>query len=160
MGEVIQDWQELAARLEKHRSRGERIVSTNGVFDLLHVGHLRYLQEARRLGDLLVIGLNSDACTRRLKGAARPLVPEEERAELMAALTCVDYVTLFDEPTPARFLAAIRPHLHAKGGDYDPASMPETPIVEAGGGKVIVLPFTSGRSTTGLVERILAAYKV
>lgn len=152
-------WRELTERLNEHRKRGEKIVSTNGVFDVLHVGHVRYLQQARALGDLLVIGLNTDACTRRLKGDSRPFVPENERAELLLALRCVDYVTLFDEPTPVQLLEALRPDIHAKGGDYDVEALPETPIVRKHGGEVVTLPFTAGRSTTELAERILKSRK-
>jgi rfaE bifunctional protein nucleotidyltransferase chain/domain len=155
MGQVVRDWAELAALLEARRARGERIVTTNGVFDVLHVGHTRYLQAARALGDLLVVGVNSDACTRRLKGLTRPIVLESERAELLAALSCVDYVTLFDDPTPMALLEALRPHVHAKGGDYDPEQMPETPVVRRGGGEVVILPFEAGHSTSDIVQRIL-----
>jgi len=154
MGEVVRDWKVLARTLEARREQGERIVSTNGVFDVLHVGHTRYLQAARALGDLLVVGINTDACTQRLKGTDRPFVPEDERAEVLAALDCVDYVALFDEPTPEALLHTIRPDIHTKGGDYDRAALPETEIVERGGGKVVTLPFVAGRSTTSLVERI------
>ncbi len=154
MGRVIADWSALAHQLDQHRAQGERIVTTNGVFDLLHVGHIRYLQQARALGDLLVVGVNSDACTRRLKGQHRPLVPEDERMEVLAALACVDYVTLFDEPTPVEWLQVIRPHLHAKGGDYDVEKMPETPIVRSHGGEVVTLSFVVGHSTTELIRRI------
>src|SRR5579871_3746718 len=129
MGQVVRDWNELAGLLEARRAAGERIVTTNGVFDVLHVGHTRYLKAARALGDLLVVGVNSDSCTRRLKGSTRPFTPEDERAELLAALACVDYVTLFDEDTPIAFLEAIQPDLHAKGGDYQVEQMPETPVV-------------------------------
>lgn len=154
MGTFIASWEELAQRLETHRQRGEHIVSTNGVFDVLHVGHVRYLQQARALGDLLVVGVNSDACTRRLKGDSRPYVPEAERAELLAALACVDYVTLFEEPTPEALLRVLRPAIHAKGGDYDVEQMPETPLVRAFGGEVIALPFVAEHSTSSLAERI------
>ena len=154
---VIRDWVKLAAELDAHRMNGKRIVSTNGVFDVLHVGHARYLQEARDLGDLLVVGVNSDACARRLKGPPRPFVPETERAELIAALRCVDYVTLFDEPTPEALLAVIRPRYHAKGGDYHVEMMPETAIVRQHGGEVIALPFVEGRSTTELTDKIARA---
>ena len=153
MGKVL-SWEELAEALEERRRSGERIVSTNGVFDVLHVGHIRYLQAARALGELLVIGVNSDACTRRLKGETRPFVPQDERAEMLAALACVDYVSLFDEPTPETFLEVVRPHLHVKGGDYDVDKMPETPVVRRYGGEVVAIPFVVGRSTTNLVERI------
>ena len=157
---VILSWAELAARLDAHRARGERIVSTNGVFDVLHVGHARYLRQARELGDLLVVGVNSDACTRRLKGPTRPFVPERERAELLDALRCVDYVTLFDEPTPEKLLAAIRPRFHAKGGDYDVETMPETPIVRQFGGEVIALPFVDGHSTTEITGKIARSLEI
>ena len=160
MGEVVLDWNTLAERLEPHRVRGERIVSTNGVFDVLHVGHARYLQQARALGDLLVVGVNSDDCTRRLKGETRPFVPEEERAELVAALGCVDYVVIFAESTPEALLAVIKPHIHVKGGDYQVEQMPETAVVLAHGGKVVTVPFVTGRSTTELVERILSSPKL
>ncbi len=152
-------WEELTERLDEHRKRGEKIVTTNGVFDVLHVGHVRYLQQARALGDVLVVGLNTDACTRRLKGESRPFVPEAERAELLIALRCVDYVTLFDDATPVRLLEALRPDIHTKGGDYDVEALPETPIVRGHGGEVVILPFTDGHSTTDLAERILNSQK-
>src|SRR2546423_1864914 len=110
---------ELDSLGERLRAEGRRIVFTNGCFDLLHVGHLRYLQAARALGDVLVVGLNSDRSVRGLKGAQRPLVPEEERAELLAGIECVDYVTIFDEELPNETIAALRPHVHVKGGDYE-----------------------------------------
>ena len=156
MGLVRTDWNALAVLVEERRKRGERIVTTNGVFDLLHVGHVRYLQAARALGDLLIVGVNSDACTRRLKGDSRPLVSEDERMEVLAALDCVDYVTIFDEPTPNALLAVLRPDIHAKGGDYAPEKMPETPLVRSWGGQVVTLPFISGRSTSRLIERMEA----
>lgn len=154
MGEFTASWEKLAEVLDARRAAGERIVSTNGVFDLLHVGHLRYLQAARRCGDILVVGVNSDACTRLLKGPTRPFVPEAERAELLAALTCVDYVTLFDEPTPIRFLETIRPNLHVKGGDYRIEEMPETSVVRRYGGEVITVDFVPVHSSSRIIERI------
>ena len=157
MGEFVRSWEMLATELNRRRDQGARIVSTNGVFDLLHVGHLRYLQAARRCGDLLVVGVNSDTCTRVLKGPSRPFVPEEERAELLAGLNCVDYVTLFDDPTPVRLLEVIRPDLHVKGGDYRIDSMPETAVVRQHGGDVITVEFVPDHSSTGLIERIAAA---
>lgn len=134
-----------------------RTVFTNGCFDLLHVGHLRYLQAARALGDRLVIGLNTDASVQALKGPTRPIVPEDERAELLAGLACVDYVTLFGEQTADAVLAALRPHIYAKGGDYTPDSLPEAPTVRAYGGEIAILPFVDGRSTTDLVAKIRQA---
>jgi rfaE bifunctional protein nucleotidyltransferase chain/domain len=133
---------------------GSTTVFTNGCFDLLHVGHTRYLQAARELGDRLVLGLNSDGSVRGLKGPSRPILPQEERAELLAALECVDYVLVFDESTADEAIKAVRPTLYVKGGDYDPERIPETPLVRALGGEVKVLPFVEGRSTTSLVSRI------
>ena len=129
-------------------------VFTNGCFDLMHVGHLRYLQAARALGDRLVIGLNTDASVRGLKGGDRPILPEDERAELLAGLACVDYLTLFGEPTADAVLAALKPGIYAKGGDYTPDSLPEAPTVRAYGGEIRILPFVPGRSTTSLIQRI------
>jgi|SRR5579872_1858101 len=154
MGRVILDWHELASTLDERRRAGESIVSTNGVFDVLHVGHARYLQAARSLGDLLVVGVNSDSGTRSLKGPTRPFVPQAERMELLAALACVDFVTLFGEPSPEALLELIRPGIHAKGGDYHPALLPEAAVVERHGGRLAILPFESGYSTTDFVERI------
>ncbi len=127
---------------------------TNGVFDLLHVGHVRYLAQARQLGDVLVVGLNSDASTRRLKGETRPLVPEQERAELLLALRCVDAVVIFDEATADRTLEALKPDVYVKGGDYAASGPPEAPTVRAYGGEVRTLTLVEGRSTTDLVETI------
>lgn len=146
---------ELKALGEALRAEGRRIVFTNGCFDLLHVGHLRYLEQARGLGDVLVLGLNTDASVQRLKGPKRPIVPEDERAELLAGLRCVDYVTLFDEPLPNDTLTALRPHFHVKGGDYSAESLPETPLVRSLGGEVVIMPLVEGRSTTNVVQRIL-----
>lgn len=138
---------------------GQCVVFTNGVFDLLHVGHLRYLRAARALGDLLVVGLNDDASAARLKGPARPLVPAGERAELLAALDAVDYVTLFREDTPAALITALKPDVYVKGGDYaagpgEPGKpLPEATIVRGYGGAVCTIPYLPGHSTTALIER-------
>jgi D-glycero-beta-D-manno-heptose 1-phosphate adenylyltransferase len=147
--------EELSSLGESLRAQGRRIVFTNGCFDLLHVGHLRYLKQARALGDMLVVGINTDAGVRRLKGPARPLVPEEERAELLAGLECVDYVTLFDEPLPSEAIAALRPDVHVKGGDYSMEDLPEAAVVRSYGGAIVLMPLIPGRSTTDLVRRIL-----
>ncbi|MDI3298894.1 MAG: D-glycero-beta-D-manno-heptose 1-phosphate adenylyltransferase [Bacillota bacterium] len=138
------------------RRQGRRLVFTNGCFDLLHAGHVRYLQAARALGDLLVVGLNSDASVRRLKGPLRPFVPEAERAEVLAALAAVDYVVLFEEASPAGLIAALRPEVYAKGGDYAERPLPERPVVEAHGGRVVLLPLVEGRSSSALAERVAA----
>lgn len=143
---------DFAWKADELRGQGKRIVFTNGVFDLLHVGHVRYLQDARALGDALFIGVNSDDSVRRLKGPTRPLNLEDERAELLAALSCVDAVSIFGEDTPHALIEVVRPHIHAKGGDYaSPDVLPETPLVRSLGGEVVILPLTPGRSTTRLI---------
>ena len=138
------------------KSEGKRIVFTNGVFDILHVGHVRYLQQARALGDALFVGVNADASVRRLnKGPERPINPEDERAELLLALKCVDAVCVFEEDTPIELIRAVRPHIHCKGGDYaSPDALPETPLVRALGGEVVILALVPGRSTTKVVEKL------
>ncbi|MBM3464735.1 MAG: D-glycero-beta-D-manno-heptose 1-phosphate adenylyltransferase [Armatimonadetes bacterium] len=145
----------LARTLENARRDGRRVVFTNGCFDLLHVGHVRLLEAARALGDILVVGINSDASVRRLdKGSERPLVGEAQRAEVVGALACVDYVTIFDEDTPIETILALKPQVHVKGGDYDAETIPETPAVRSVGGVVRILPLIPGFSTTRLVERL------
>lgn len=134
---------------------GKTLVFTNGVFDVLHAGHVAYLEQAKALGDLLVVGLNTDQSARRLgKGPDRPVNSLEDRAAVIAALRCVDAVLSFDEDTPARLISQLRPDIHTKGGDYDPRAMPETPIVESYGGRVVVLPFLPGRSTTSMLQKL------
>lgn len=146
---------ELARRLA--RPRGQRVVFTNGVFDLMHRGHATYLSAARALGDVLVVGVNTDASTRRLgKGNDRPLVAEGDRAWVLASLECVDYVCLFDEDTPEELVRAVLPDVLVKGGDYDLDSVVGRDIVESHGGRVQLLPFVAGYSTTDLVRRIRA----
>ena len=141
---------------EKERP-GMRWVFTNGCFDLLHAGHAACLHEARLLGGGLLVGLNSDASVRRLKGGARPFVPYAERALLIAALECVDAVLSFDEDTPCALLALLRPQVHVKGGDYTAELLPEYALVRSWGGEVRILPFTDGCSTSALAERIRSA---
>lgn len=144
----------FAALAAQYRREGKKVVFTNGVFDLLHVGHLRYLQEARALGDALFVGINADAGVRRLgKGPERPINPEDERAELVLGLKCVDAVCVFEEDTPLELIRAVKPDIHCKGGDYaSPDALPETPLVRALGGEVVILPLVPGRSTTRLVR--------
>jgi rfaE bifunctional protein nucleotidyltransferase chain/domain len=153
---------EAEAACRKLRLQGNTVVLTNGIFDLLHVGHVRYLQAARRLGDALFVGLNSDTSARSLKGPTRPLVPQAERAEMLCALASVDYVVVFEEPTAERLVRSLQPDIYAKGGDYLPApdgtkALPEAPVVESYGGRVVILPYSAGHSTSALVERILEA---
>lgn|SRR5574341_468762 len=155
MLEKIKGRHDLAGLLASRRAKGERIVFTNGCFDLLHIGHTRYLEAARALGDLLVVGVNSDASVRSLeKGPGRPVVPEAQRAEVLAALACVDYVVLFDEPDPAGLLADLQPDVLVKGSDWPPERIIGREAVEARGGTVRTIPLVPGVSTTVLVERI------
>jgi D-beta-D-heptose 7-phosphate kinase/D-beta-D-heptose 1-phosphate adenosyltransferase len=146
----------LLPRLAAARRARRRIVFTNGVFDLLHVGHVRYLAAARRLGDLLVVGVNADASVRRLKGPGRPVVPARERAELLAALSCVDFVTVFGADTPARLIGAVRPQVLVKGADWAAGAIVGGDEVRARGGRVVRIPLAPGRSTTRLIRRIRA----
>ena len=139
------------------RPRAGRLVFTNGVFDILHRGHVEYLWAARALGDALVLGLNTDASVRRLKGPQRPLNTQEDRAIVLAALGCVDAVCLFDEDTPRELIAALLPDILVKGGDYRPEDVVGRTDVEAAGGRLVLIPFLEGRSTTGLVHRIRSA---
>ena len=136
------------------RAGGRRLVFTNGVFDLLHVGHVRYLTQARALGDALVVAINSDRTVRELKGPDRPVFSEAERAEILAALRAVDYVTIFDDVSPRRLIAELLPDVLVKGGDYDLDQIHGREEVEAAGGKVISLPFVEGASTTTLIQKI------
>jgi D-beta-D-heptose 7-phosphate kinase/D-beta-D-heptose 1-phosphate adenosyltransferase len=149
----------LKVLLDDKRERGKTIVFTNGCFDLLHVGHVKYLQKARQLGDLLVLGLNSDASIRRLKGPKRPLIDQEERAHILAALDCIDYVVIFDEDTPLELISALRPHVLVKGGDYTPEGVVGKEIVESYGGRVELIQFVDGRSTSNIIEKILQQYR-
>ncbi|HEX8672610.1 MAG TPA: D-glycero-beta-D-manno-heptose 1-phosphate adenylyltransferase [Longimicrobium sp.] len=143
--------EELVARLGRPRS--ERIVFTNGCFDVLHRGHVEYLESARSLGDLLVVGLNTDDSVRRLKGPSRPVNPEEDRAYVLAGLTAVDYVTFFAEDTPRDLIVALLPDVLVKGGDYRKEDIVGGAEVEAAGGEVVVAPLVPGRSTTAILQR-------
>jgi D-beta-D-heptose 7-phosphate kinase/D-beta-D-heptose 1-phosphate adenosyltransferase len=138
------------------REAGKRVVFTNGCFDLLHPGHVRYLEAARALGDALVVALNSDRAVRELKGASRPILTEEERAEVMAALECVSYVTVFDDVSPRETIVAVAPDVLVKGGDWGLDEIIGRDEVEAAGGEVRSLPFVEGCSTSDIVERIVA----
>ena len=144
-----------AGRLaERLRAEGRRIVLANGCFDLLHVGHVRYLDAARRLGDVLVVGVNSDAAVARLKGPGRPLMPAAERVELLSALRAVDHVVVFDDDTADALIAAIRPDVHAKGTDYTPDSVPERETVHAYGGRVAIVGDPKDHATRDVIGRI------
>ena len=134
--------------------RNRRVVFTNGCFDLLHPGHIRCLEQARALGDLLIVAINSDASVRRMKGAERPVMPEGERAEVLAALAAVDYVTVFEEDTPREIIARLVPDVLVKGGDWGPDQIVGRAEVETAGGRVVSIPLEQGYSTTSLLERI------
>ncbi|MDZ7374325.1 MAG: D-glycero-beta-D-manno-heptose 1-phosphate adenylyltransferase [candidate division KSB1 bacterium] len=142
------------------RRQGQRVVWTNGCFDLLHVGHILYLEKAKQLGDLLIVGINSDASVRATKGPGRPIVHENQRARLLASLSCTDYVLIFDEPSPKEIIAELRPDVYVKGGDYtlDTINQEERRIVEGYGGQIALLPGVEGMSTSELIRRVLAAY--
>ena len=155
---IILDRRELIDLIRNERSRGHTIVTTNGCFDLLHVGHIRYLYEASRYGDVLIVAINDDDSVRRLKGQLRPIIPQEERAEMVASLECVDYVTIFSEDTPIPLIRAIRPDYHVKGGDYTLDEMIEREAVEEAGGKPIVGIKVEGRSTSEIITDILRRY--
>jgi phosphoheptose isomerase len=153
----VMGWEELLALRERWRAEGKTVVWTNGCFDLLHLGHVHSLQAAKALGDVLVVGVNGDNSVRKLKGSGRPLFPVSERAELLAALGCVDYVVSFEEFTPEEALTRLKPDVHCKGADYGPPHgqpIPEAKVVEAYGGRVEFLPLQSGHSTSELVRRI------
>ena len=150
----ILDRETLVKRLESERAAGKVIVLANGCFDLVHVGHMRYLEGASRLGDILVVGINADDQVRALKGDGRPFIPENERAEMVSALRCVDYVTVFPERTVTELIRAIRPDFHAKGTDYTEDSVPEKDIVAECGGKVAIVGDPKDHSSTELIERV------
>ena len=158
----ILDRDTLAIEVHRRQVAGERGVFTNGCFDLLHLGHICYLQEARALGDFLILGLNSDEGVRLLKGTGRPLVPEDERAKILAALMCIDYVTIFSEPTAGPLVSVLQPSIYVKGGDYagsenntpDTDRLPEAKVVHQYGGHVRLIPYLAHHSTTELIAAI------
>lgn len=153
----ILTWEEGRRQVQQLQVLGRRVVFTNGCFDLLHVGHVRYLQAARALGDFFVVGLNDDASVRRLsKGPGRPLVPQAERAEILAALACVDAVIIFSQDTPLELIRTLRPNVLVKGGDYTLETIVGRAEVLSWGGEVRVIPFVPGYSTTSLIQRIRA----
>lgn len=157
---------DLEKQASEWKAAGKRVVFTNGCFDLLHLGHIRYLEQARALGDVLVLGLNSDASVRRLKGPQRPLVGQQDRAGLMSALRPVDHVVIFEELTADNILLELKPEIYVKGGDYsfsDATShtakpLPEEPTVRSYGGQIVFIPFLPGHSTTDLIRHILQVY--
>jgi len=146
--------EELKEIVKDLKSKGKKIIFTNGCFDLLHLGHVMYLQEAKKLGDILIVGVNSDDSVKQIKGDNRPILPEEDRLQIIAALECVDYVTSFSELTPEKVISDLRPDLHVKGGDYHLAELPEAKLVESYGGKVVIVDKVKDRSTTRIINLI------
>ncbi len=144
----------LKVIVEKERKKGRKIIFANGCFDILHVGHIRYLKEAKELGDLLIVAINSDSSAKRLKGDGRPVTPENERAEIVAAIEYVDYVIVFNEPNVSNLLLTLKPDIHAKGTDYTEDSVPEADTVRAYGGRVAITGDKKERSSTGVIERL------
>ncbi len=158
----VVSWETLLEWRRRARQEKKTVVWTNGCFDLLHVGHVRNLQAARSRGDALVVGVNSDASVRQLKGPGRPLVPAAQRVEVLAALECIDYVVVFEELTPTEALARLQPDIHCKGADYAPPDgkpIPEAPVVAAYGGRIEFLPLVGSLSTSDLVRRIQGSEK-
>jgi rfaE bifunctional protein nucleotidyltransferase chain/domain len=150
---------ELKAKIDRLKREGKKVVFTNGCFDILHAGHTRYLREARKLGDTLILALNSDSSVRSIKGPMRPIVPEAERAEVVAALDSVDYVTVFDELTPLELIEFLRPDVIVKGGDWAEKDIVGAEAVRKWGGRVAIMPEIEGASTTNIIDKVLQAYR-
>ena len=157
MGKIVSR-EELAKIVQELKKQGKKIVTTNGAFDIIHIGHVRSLQQAKSFGGILVVGVNSDSSVKQYKGDRRPINPENDRAEMIASLACVDYVTIFAETTPNALLEVIRPGIHVKSGEYDPEKMPETPVVRKHGGEVRITPYIKGRSTTEIIKKVCDVY--
>ena len=150
--------EELLEVLQEERKKGKRVVFTNGCFDIIHAGHVDYLRKAKSLGDILVVGLNSDESIRRIKGEKRPIIPQRMRAEVLSSLKPVDYVVIFEEDTPENLIKAIRPEVLVKGGDWELSKVVGKDFVESYGGKVLTIPFTYEISTTKIINTILERY--
>lgn len=155
MREKIKARDELKNILQGLKRRGKRIVFTNGCFDILHIGHIRCLEEAKKRGDFLIVALNSDRSIRSIKGPSRPFTPEAERAEVLSALGCVDYVVIFDEADPLELISSLKPNVLVKGGDWTPETTIGREVVEGTGGEVVIIPQFQGVSTSAIVDRIV-----
>jgi len=155
-GKIVLDHEELAKVLDRSRRDGKRVAFANGCFDLLHVGHIRYLQDAAAVGDLLVVAVNGDASVRDLKGSGRPFLPENERAEILASIAGVDYVTIFHESSPRALLTALRPDFQCKGTDYTADSVPEAELVRSWGGEVVITGDPKDHSSSAILEKVKA----
>lgn len=149
---------DMQKKVKQLQENGKKVVFTNGVFDILHVGHLTYLEEARKLGDVLIVGVNSDRSVKINKGDKRPINPEKNRAEMLLGLKFVDFTVIFDEKTPENLLDLLKPDIHVKGGDYKKEDLPETEIVEKNGGEVKILSFVDNISTTEIINKIIDVY--
>ncbi len=159
MKQKIKKREELLRIIKDLKAKGKRIVFTNGCFDLLHVGHIRYLEEAKTLGDILIVGVNSDASVRKLKGPKRPVLPVEDRTEILSGLGCVDYITVFDDLDPLALITSLQPNILVKGGDWTKEQTVGKEVVERSGGEVVIIPFVEGASTSSLIETILGRYE-
>lgn len=148
------DHDQITEVVRNSKAAGKTLVFTNGCFDIIHAGHVRYLAEARKLGDCLIVGLNSDRSVQELKGPTRPVNPQADRAEVMAALAAVDYVVIFDERTAERLISEVKPDIYVKGGDYCIEDIPEAKIVAANGGKTVLIPEVVGRSSSNIIKKI------
>lgn len=159
MRKKIKEREELLRIIRHLKAKGKRIVFTNGCFDLLHLGHVRYLEEAKSLGDILVVGVNSDSSVRKLKGPKRPILPETERTEILSGLGCVDYVTIFNEADPLKLITSLKPNLLVKGGDWAKEQIVGREAVERSGGELVIIPFVKGASTSSVIDAILKRYE-
>ena len=159
MKDKIKKREELLRIIKDLKAKGKRIIFTNGCFDLLHVGHIRYLEEAKTLGDILIVGVNSDTSVRKLKGPKRPVLPVEERTEILSGLGCVDYITIFDELDPLALITSLQPNVLVKGGDWTKEQTIGKEVVERSGGEVVIIPFVQGASTSSIIETILKRYE-
>jgi len=159
MKEKVKTKGDLQRIIKDLKAKGKRIVFTNGCFDLLHLGHVRYLEKAKSLGDILVVGVNSDRSVQSLKGPGRPILSEEERAEILSGLACVDYLTIFNELTPFELISSLQPHILVKGGDWTKETTVGKEVVERSGGEVVILPFVEGSSSSNIIETILKRYE-
>jgi D-beta-D-heptose 7-phosphate kinase/D-beta-D-heptose 1-phosphate adenosyltransferase len=159
MKEKIKKREELLGIIKDLKANGKQIVFTNGCFDLLHVGHIRYLEKAKTLGDILIVGVNSDASVQKLKGPKRPVLSVEERTEILSGLGCIDFITIFDELDPLALITSLQPNVLVKGGDWTKEQTIGKEVVERSGGEVVIIPFVKGASTSNLIETILKRYE-
>ncbi|MFA4910280.1 MAG: D-glycero-beta-D-manno-heptose 1-phosphate adenylyltransferase [Desulfobacteria bacterium] len=155
MKDKIKDRKDLKKVVERVKKEGKRVVFTNGCFDLIHVGHTRYLEEAKKLGDILIVAVNSDQSVRTIKGNKRPIIPEEERAEVLSALQCVDFVVIFHEPDPLNIISLLKPDVLVKGGDWGEDAIIGREVVESIGGKVVRIPEIKGASSSSIIDKIV-----